>query len=429
MKPMNDPPRQVWTAAGAAVVIFALCETVKTLFFSNIPVVASYMMTVITAALLTFFVSRYAQARYRAAIDEIERRTRATEETNRLLSGALSGMREGVLIVSSDMDIVLYNEAAAKIVRLPGSDPSAGGWPRLAEVTRDPLINEAFRRALTERVAIEERVEPAARNPGSYQLFVAPVGSSCAVGVFFDVTDLERLEQVRREFFANLSHELRTPLTTIIACAETLLDGAMDDAANRVRFIERLHKQAARMNGLISDILDLSAIESGRIKLSLSPIRLADAVNEITVLLEGRANAQAVSLTASIPDEISVMADRARLEQILNNLIDNGIKFNREGGSVRIEAAVRDGQAVVEVADTGIGIASSDLPRVFERLYRADKSRSRQVDGTGLGLAIVKHLVQAHGGEVAATSERGRGSCFTFTLPLATTQAAGAGSV
>lgn len=418
---MNDLARQVWTATGAAVAIFALFEIVKTLIFPSLSIAASHVMTVVTVGILTFFVSRYALARHNQALVEIARQAKATEEANRLMSGVLSSMREGVLIVNADMNIVLYNDAAAKIVRLPGGDAPSAGWPRLAEVTRDPLINLAFTRALRDRVTIDERVEMAGRRPGCYQLFVAPVGDDCVVGVFFDITDLERLEQVRREFFANLSHELRTPLTTVIACAETLLEGgAIDDPANRIRFIERLHKHAMRMHELISDILDLSAIESGRIKLIVSPVSLRDVVTEIVALMEARASSHSVSLSFLVPADLYVMADRPRLEQILNNLIDNAIKFNREGGSVRLAVTPNDSHAIIEVRDTGIGIPSADLPRVFERLYRGDKSRSRRVEGTGLGLAIVKHLVQAHGGEVTATSETGRGSCFAFTLPLAT---------
>jgi two-component system phosphate regulon sensor histidine kinase PhoR len=256
----------------------------------------------------------------------------------------------------------------------------------------------------------------------SFQLNVAPLGRDLAVGVFFDITQLERLERVRREFFANQSHEVRTPLTVILAYAETLLDGAIDDAANRVRFVEKLHKHATRMNELISDISDLSAIESGQVKLEPAPIRLAAIVSETIALSHARHKDSDVSFVVSVPEGLVVNADRTRLEQILYNLVDNAVKFNRRGGTVTVSGEEQEGRAIIRIADTGIGIAEADLPRVFERLYRADKSRSRKVEGTGLGLAIVKHLVQAHGGEVSVSSDIGQGSEFRFTLPVSTQQ-------
>ena len=381
------------------------------------------------------------------------------EETNRLLSAVLATMREGVVVVNSDTRIVLYNDAAAAIFKLPASEagttssaartlaepgnrdpvtptrsesfpgsyrllPSKMGQHRLVDATRDPAINGAFRRALEEEASVEVRVEMADFEGRSFQLNVAPLGLRMAVGVFFDITQLERLERVRREFFANLSHELRTPLTAILAYSETLLGGAMDDRENNTRFVEKLHKHAARMSELISDISDLSAIESGQVKLSPGPVRLRSIVSEVIALLEARRIGCNVSFTVSIPDHLFVQADRTRLEQILYNLVDNGVKFNKPGGSVTVTAEPLNAAVVIHIEDTGSGIAAPDLPRVFERLYRADKSRSQSTEGTGLGLAIVKHLVHAHGGEVSATSELGRGSRFTFTLPAAAQQEA-----
>ena len=441
----------------AALVLFVAYESVKTLLFPGLSVISSHVITVMVVTIMTFFVSRYAFRRYSAALVEINRQTEMTEETNRLLSAVLATMREGVLIVNSDMRIVLYNDAAARAMKLPStirgkegeqasgqafSDISRLGaltpspiqpFPsprfdpyRLVDATRDPLINSAFRRALDEGESVEARVDMAAPEARSFQLNVAPLGRNLAVGVFFDITQLERLERVRREFFANLSHELRTPLTAILAYAETLLDGAIDDRENNVRFIEKLRKHAARMSEMISDISDLAAIESGKVKLAPSAVRLRSIVAETFNLTEARHEKSNVTFSSSVPDNLFVMADRARLEQILCNLIDNAVKFNRPGGSVTVTADAREGSVAIHVEDTGIGIASSDLPRVFERLYRADKSRSRKIEGSGLGLAIVKHLVQAHGGEVSATSEIGRGSRFTFTLPLAAAQDAAA---
>jgi two-component system phosphate regulon sensor histidine kinase PhoR len=270
---------------------------------------------------------------------------------------------------------------------------------------------------LEEKVTLQDRVDLAGRENRIFQLFVSPLGSDLALGVLFDIADLERLESVRREFFANLSHELRTPLTSIIASAESLMAGAADEPENRLRFINRLYKHAMRMSDLITDILDLSAIESGGVQLELGPVDLRDAVDEVVALNESRAAARSVSFNVSVPEDIFVRADKKRLEQILHNLIDNAVKFNREGGSVTVEASMQNGRVVTHITDSGAGIPPEDVPRVFERLYRTDKSRSRKIEGSGLGLAIVKHLVQAHGGQVTLTSNLGRGSCFSFTLP------------
>jgi two-component system phosphate regulon sensor histidine kinase PhoR len=398
----------------------------------------SHIITVIVAGVLSFFVSRYALRRHAVAVAMTDQQNLVTEETNRLLSGVLGTMREGVLIVDSQMSVVLYNQAATRFLKLPtgagGELSTDGSHPqiakltasrhrlRLVDATRDPMINDAFREALLKRSASEVRVELADTRPRVFQLNVAPLGKDLSVGIFFDITELERLERVRREFFANLSHELRTPLTAILAHSETLVSGAIDDPDNRLVFIEKLHRQAARMSELVSDISDLAAIESEQFALELEPVRLASAVTEVTGLLDAQARQHEVSFSVDVPETLTVLADRSRLEQILFNLIENGVKFNRPNGTVSIRASRGDDFATVIIEDTGLGIASTDLPRVFERLYRADKSRSGRTEGTGLGLAIVKHLVRAHHGDVTATSELGRGSRFTFTLPVATVE-------
>lgn len=444
---MKDLARRVWLATFAALLFFVIYEIIKTIAFPRISVINSHIITVIVVAVMTFFVSRYALGRYSQALTEIQRQTELTDETNRLLGGVLATMREAVVIIDSRMQVALYNDAAARMFKL---SPSGAGRPRtfqksdeidrkdadiqsapsdsartyrLAEVIRDPAIYAAFKRVLEEKATVDLRVEMAGREARSFQLNVAPLSADLAVGVFFDISQLEKLERVRREFFANLSHELRTPLTAIIACSETLVEGAIDDAENRNRFLETLHRHAVRMGALISDISDLSAIESGAINLSLKPLSLNEVVSEIIALIESRRLESIVEFRTSISENIVVEADRTRLEQILYNLIDNAVKFNKPGGWVKVSAEEKDGTVEVIIEDTGTGISPSDLPRIFERLYRGDKSRSRKTAGSGLGLAIVKHLVHAHGGEVSVTSEIGHGSRFSFTLPAATTTA------
>jgi two-component system phosphate regulon sensor histidine kinase PhoR len=237
-----------------------------------------------------------------------------------------------------------------------------------------------------------------------------------ALGVFFDITRTERLELVRREFLSNVSHELRTPLTSILAFVETLQNGALEDRESSQRFLSIISKNASRMHGLIDDILELTAIEGGNVQLRVAPVELASLANEVISSLTGKAAGQGISLANNVPAEVVVHADARRLERMITNLIDNGIKFGSEGGVVTIsyESDARD---KIVVADNGEGIPAQHLERLFERFYRVDRARSRDLGGTGLGLAIVKHLALLHGGAVTVASELGKGSRFTIHLP------------
>jgi len=436
-------------AAFTALMVLVVDEILRELLFPGISILAAHAFTVILVAVLASILLRYRFAADQAKLLETDQHANIAESTNRLLLPLLETMREGIIVVNAHMDVILYNDAATNILKLPmegnGSEVEAGSSgqnnlgavlattrdqsedkeslnstvlqrPRLVDATRDPAINDAFRQVMEKRTSVQLRIELIGRTPRSYHLRVSPLEESLAVGVFFEITELERLERVRREFFANLSHELRTPLTAIIAYADTLETAGLEDVQNSKRFIEKLHKHATRMSKLISDISDLSAIESGHINLGLEPVRLRGIVTEIIALTESRRRDSSVSFSVSVPESLYVHADRTRLEQILSNLIDNAVKFNRPSGLVTVSAEETGERIAVVVQDTGVGIAAADLPRVFERLYRADKSRSNRIEGTGLGLSIVKHLVHAHGGQVTASSELGRGSRFVFTL-------------
>lgn len=352
----------------------------------------------------------------------------AMEATGHLMEAVLDGMLEGLIAIDGNTEIILYNRAAARMFDLPprASHPR----PRLIEVTRDPEINEAFRAVLKSGVPDRRRVEILRRDRRVFALNVNPIGQKSldttsigAAGVFFDITDVERLERVRRDFFANLSHELRTPLTAILAYIETLLDGAIEDPQNNVRFLQIIQKHALRMQNLVRDITDLSMIESGEVSLRQEVHDLGQIVDEMIVLAGARAEAVDVTLANRVPRGFKVRADRYRLEQILNNLIDNAVKFNNRGGRVDVSAERgEDGSSIIRISDNGTGIPQSDLARVFERFYRADRSRSREAGGSGLGLAIVKHLALAHGGSVSVESQQARGSVFTIVLPAGQTR-------
>lgn len=227
-----------------------------------------------------------------------------------------------------------------------------------------------------------------------------------------------KLEEMRREFVANVSHELKTPLTSILGYAETLRRGAMDDREAAARFLEKIENNAIQLKNLVGDILKLSEIESERLEMRPEPLLLREVAAEIIDRSQQSLEAKEIQCLNRIPSDLQVQADPGAIRQILGNLVDNAVKYNRSGGVITLESEVLGGVCRVTVRDTGIGIPEKDLPRVFERFYRADKAHSRQMGGTGLGLSIVKHLVQAHGGEMRVKSEIGKGSEFSFTVPL-----------
>jgi two-component system phosphate regulon sensor histidine kinase PhoR len=243
-----------------------------------------------------------------------------------------------------------------------------------------------------------------------------------AVLVFHDTTELRRLERLRQEFVANVSHELKTPLSVITACVETLMEGGIDDHENRGRFLQQIFDQTQRLHALILDLLSLARIESGDQQWTLQPVAISELAHTCVERHQARAQAKKQTLLLDPPaptpaTQATVFADEEALAEILDNLIDNAVKYTPEGGTIRLRWWQEEDTCCIEVEDTGIGIPQSDLPRIFERFYRVDKARSREMGGTGLGLSIVKHLVQAMQGTIRAASELGQGTKFTIRLP------------
>jgi two-component system phosphate regulon sensor histidine kinase PhoR len=334
-----------------------------------------------------------------------------------ILGKILETLREGVLVVGQDTRILASNAAAYNaFARRNGALEEK----RLSEVIRDLALHEAFRKALQNGDSSDIELEIPGIEKRKYDVHIAPIqldNTNGAIGFFHDITQMEHLEKVRQEFLSNISHELRTPLTSIMAFVETLEDGAIEDKENNQRFLGVIRKNAQRMHHLIDDILELSTIETGKINLELKQTNLAAHVEEVFTNLSTKASERRIKLINEVSDDVLVCADVVRLEQMLINLIDNAIKFNRAEGSVTVSCAENGTKDIISVADTGEGISGEHLQRIFERFYRTDRARSREIGGTGLGLAIVKHLARLHGGEVSVASTLTKGTIFSIELP------------
>lgn len=337
--------------------------------------------------------------------------------TDQVLQKILDTTRECVLVVDADMRVAYCNVPAAVAFSRDNLDLESR---RLSEVMRDLDVHEAFRRAIAAQMSGDVRLELPTTEKRKFDVHVAPIeldGARLAIGFFYETTQIDRLETVRQEFLSNISHELRTPLTSILAFVETLEDGGLEDRDNNRRFLGVIRRNAERMSSLIADILELSLIESGSVTVDIRRIGLSSAVRDVLDSLSSKAAERDVKLSNLVPEKTHILADTVRLEQMLTNLVDNAIKFNRHGGGVIVEHSTKSGRDIISVTDTGEGILPEHSSRIFERFYRADRARSREIGGTGLGLAIVKHLARLHGGEVFVSSALGTGTTFKIELP------------
>jgi len=346
-------------------------------------------------------------------------RLRATITTlsaeQKKLAAIVAGMTDGVIATDRHGTVILANRAATELLGW-SEDAGAGTrrveWPRLRAALEDAALHgricaEELPPAETANRLIEAHCAPISGEDGR------PAG---AVAVLRDVGELRRLERARRELTANVSHELRTPLTSIKGFAETLLAGAMQDEPTCRRFLEIIDQETNRLVKLVDDLLDLSQLESKRLSLELGRVRVREVVTDAVLRMKSLAGGRELELQPAESDP-AVLADRDRLAQVLTNLLDNAIKFTPEGGRIAVGWRSLNGEVEVTVADTGPGIPPADLPHVFERFYKADRSRAPVPGGTGLGLAISKHIIEAHGGRIRVASTPGAGTTFTFTLP------------
>ncbi len=331
----------------------------------------------------------------------------------------LRGMEEGVMLTDREGRITLANRALVKLLGL-GLSPVGRTH---TEVMRNPDLHEAVRKVLGGESYISSEIRTLGTVPLYLEVRVVrvpgPATEAGVVAVFHDVTERRRVEKMRRDFVANVSHELRTPLTAIKGAAETLLQGALESPEDARRFAEMIDRQARRLGHLVEDLLDLASIESGEAAPHLEDLSLGRVAEDLLEEVADRAKAKGLMLVNQMPqDPLEIKADRQLLEQALLNLLDNAIKYTDAGGQVALGAQVGEKELAILVSDTGMGIAQPDQIRLFERFYRVDKDRSREMGGTGLGLAIVKHIAQAHGGRVEVESRLGAGSTFRLTLPL-----------
>lgn len=371
------------------------------------------------------FASRVREQDARTGIGELENLSSAvtllvstfdlqleTLETERSrLANLLEQLTDGVLIADAQGVIQFANPAAGRLFQ--NSQPVNRS---IAEIIRHHQLVEAWRRCQQTRQMQSETVEVPTRHQYLQLVVIPDQHSSGSLLLVQDLTRIRRLETVRRDFISNLSHELRTPLASLKALTETLQDGALDDPPAARRFIDQIQVETDALTQMVTELLELSRIESGRLTLDLQPVSPSDLLASASKRMQLQAERAGLSLRVDCPTDLpKVMIDSQRLEQVLVNLIHNAVKYTKPGGEVVLFADAGSGEVRFAVRDTGIGIPADDVPRIFERFYRVDKSRTGS--GTGLGLSIAKHIVEAHKGKIWAESTEGQGSTFYFTIP------------
>ncbi|OGW81061.1 MAG: hypothetical protein A3G33_07775 [Omnitrophica bacterium RIFCSPLOWO2_12_FULL_44_17] len=352
----------------------------------------------------------------------IKERISEIESERAKFSAILANMAEGVIAIDCSGKILIVNPSAERIFNIQSQDARGRG---LIEVIRNKKIDEIMMEAIKVQSLVSTEIEiPQSENKF---LKVSALGLSKEEGsvagilVISDISEIRKLENVRREFVANVSHELRTPLTSIKGFIETLLGGALSDGERSKEFLKMMEEDTARLTRLIDDLLELSKIESKEADLKTELLVLSQEMEKVILAFELQFKEKKIYFENRISENqtIKVFANRDGLKQVLVNLIDNAIKYNKENGKIFIWAEQKKKDIEIFVEDTGCGIPEGAIARVFERFYRVDRARSRGLGGTGLGLSIVKHIVEAHGGKVSCQSELGKGSVFSFTLPVA----------
>jgi two-component system, OmpR family, phosphate regulon sensor histidine kinase PhoR len=351
------------------------------------------------------------------------------EELGRQIAGRESGtqtilraMQDGLLVVDKSLRVALVNEAFRKLFGLPEISLGTPLLDVVRDATTDRLIAETLRtgRATQSELILADSKTNSERD---VQISAVPVKDEAdlttgAVVLFHDITQLKHADKVRRDFVANVSHELRTPLSIVRGYIETLLDNPKTSDKELSRILRVMERHSKRLGLLVDDLLTLAQLESRNTALQFSDVQLEELFESVIRDWGKQLAEKGLKVIVDLsPDVQMIRADETRLHEVLYNLLDNAVKYSRENGEIRMQAAPCGPEIVLSVTDNGIGISKDDLPRIFERFYRADKARSRELGGTGLGLAIVKHIAQLHGGRVEAESEHARGTTIRVVLP------------
>ena len=351
---------------------------------------------------------------------ELERQIAGRESDTQTILGA---MEDGVLVVDARSRITLINPTFQRLFDL--RDPAVG--VPLVEAVRHATLDQLIAETLLTGEAIRGELSLADLRTHSerhIQVSAVPIKNADdevtgAVVLFHDITELKQLDQIRREFVANVSHELRTPLSILRGYIEVLLDEPETPREELARILSIMERHSKRLQRLVDDLLSLAQLESSQAELELSIVRLDELFNNLIRDWKEKLAAKNLKVIVDLtPEAFTLHADGTRLEEVLYNLLDNAVKFSRENGQIHLRATRRGSDMVLGVTDDGLGIGKEHLQRIFERFYRADKARSRELGGTGLGLAIVKHIAQLHGGRVEAESEQGCGTTIRVVLPL-----------
>ena len=352
------------------------------------------------------------------------------QELGRQIAGRESGtqtilraMQDGLLVVDKSLRVTLVNQAFRKLFGVPEISLGAPLLDVVRDATVDRLIEETLRTGKAMQSELV-RADSKTNSERDVEISAVPIKDDAglttgAVVLFHDITQLKQTDKVRRDFVANVSHELRTPLSILRGYIETLLDNPQTSDKELSRILRVMERHSKRLGLLVDDLLTLAQLESRSAGLQFSDVQLAELFESVIRDWEKKLAEKRLKVVVDLsPDARTIRADETRLHEVLYNLLDNALKYSRENGEIRLRAAQRGPEIVLSVTDNGIGISKDDLPRVFERFYRADKARSRELGGTGLGLAIVKHIAQLHGGRVEAESEPGKGTTIRVVLPV-----------
>ncbi len=369
-----------------------------------------------------------------AQVTKLKEEIRQLADENIRMQAIFNSMAEGVIAVDKGSRIISINPTVEKIFNILKKDAEGKFF---LEVIRNNDISELINTALEKAEVISKELSLVWPVQKIFQINASPIFdastslsinaessrgiendaiSGCLL-VIHDITEIRKLETMRRDFVANVSHELKTPLTSIKGFVETLLEGALEDKENSYNFLKIIQNHTERLNSLINDLLDLSYIESKEIALRIEEFKVKALLDEVLSAFKSQLHKKSIEVLNDLSSVLAVRADKDRIEQVLVNLIDNAIKFNREKGFIKIYTEEIKDKIKIIVEDSGSGIPARDIPRIFERFYRVDKARSRELGGTGLGLSIVKHIVELHGGSVGVESTEGLGSKFCFYLP------------